>query len=70
MVSSLPIWLTNTADLLADIQDTRQIISSAYFVDLFMMLQNINTRSMPVEAVIEMKEEAVDAGPGAGTSER
>ncbi|MDH8265416.1 portal protein, partial [Klebsiella pneumoniae] len=36
---------------------TRQIINSAYFVDLFMMLQNINTRSMPVEAVIEMKEE-------------
>lgn len=47
----------NTADLLADIQDTRQIINSSYFVDLFMMLQNINTRSMPVEAVIEMKEE-------------
>lgn len=37
--------------------DTRQTINSAYFVDLFMMLQNINTRSMPVEAVIEMKEE-------------
>ncbi|OIV46964.1 phage tail protein [Sodalis sp. TME1] len=47
----------NTADLLADIQDTRQVINSAYFVDLFMMLQSINTRSMPVEAVIEMKEE-------------
>ena len=47
----------NTADLLADIQDTRQIINSAFFVDLFMMLQSINTRSMPVEAVIEMKEE-------------
>ncbi|MCA7282741.1 phage tail protein [Escherichia coli] len=47
----------NTADLLTDIQDTRQIINSSYFVDLFMMLQNINTRSMPVEAVIEMKEE-------------
>jgi hypothetical protein len=47
----------NTAELLADIQDTRQMINSAYFVDLFMMLQNINTRSMPVEAVIEMKEE-------------
>lgn len=43
--------------MLADIQDTRQTINSAYFVDLFMMLQNINTRSMPVEAVIEMKEE-------------
>ncbi|AWA73350.1 TPA: phage tail protein [Klebsiella pneumoniae] len=54
-----PAYLVNpnTADLLADIQDTRQIINSAYFVDLFMMLQNINTRSMPVEAVIEMKEE-------------
>lgn len=47
----------NTADLLADIQDTRQIINSSFFVDLFMMLQSINTRSMPVEAVIEMKEE-------------
>lgn len=47
----------NTADLLTDIQDTRQIINSSYFVDLFKMLQNINTRSMPVEAVIEMKEE-------------
>ncbi|WP_159196284.1 portal protein [Klebsiella pneumoniae] len=54
-----PAYLVNpnTSDLLADIQDTRQIINSAYFVDLFMMLQNINTRSMPVEAVIEMKEE-------------
>lgn len=54
-----PAYLVNpnTADLLADIQDTRQIINSAYFVDLFMMLQKINTRSMPVEAVIEMKEE-------------
>ncbi|HBW2913370.1 TPA: phage tail protein [Klebsiella pneumoniae] len=54
-----PAYLVNpnTADLLADIQDTRQIINSAYFVDLFMMLQNINTRSMPVEAVIEMKED-------------
>ncbi|RZN40405.1 phage tail protein [Escherichia sp. E2593] len=54
-----PAYLVNpnTADLLADIQDTRQVIKNAYFVDLFMMLQNINTRSMPVEAVIEMKEE-------------
>ncbi|WP_080089692.1 portal protein, partial [Salmonella enterica] len=54
-----PAYLVNpsTADLVADIQDTRQTINSAYFVDLFMMLQNINTRSMPVEAVIEMKEE-------------
>lgn len=54
-----PAYLVNpnTADLLADIQDTRQVINSAYFVDLFMMLQQINTRSMPVEAVIEMKEE-------------
>lgn len=43
--------------LLADIQDTRQIIDRCYFVDLFRMLQSINTRSMPVEAVIEMKEE-------------
>lgn len=54
-----PVYMVNpnTADLLADIQDTRQIINSAFFVDLFMMLQSINTRSMPVEAVIEMKEE-------------
>lgn len=54
-----PAYLVNpnTADLLADIQDTRSIINSSYFVDLFMMLQNVNTRSMPVEAVIEMKEE-------------
>lgn len=43
--------------LLADIQDTRGIIDRCYFVDLFRMLQSINTRSMPVEAVIEMKEE-------------
>lgn len=47
----------NLGDLLGDIQDTRQLINSAYFVDLFMMLQNVNTRAMPVEAVIEMKEE-------------
>ncbi|TDN60774.1 portal protein [Scandinavium goeteborgense] len=47
----------NTSELLTDIQDTRQVINSAYFVDLFMMLQSINTRSMPVEAVMEMKEE-------------
>ncbi|EOC0032235.1 portal protein [Cronobacter sakazakii] len=47
----------NLGDLLGDIQDTRKLINSAYFVDLFMMLQNVNTRSMPVEAVIEMKEE-------------
>lgn len=54
-----PVYMVNpnTADLLADIQDTRQIINSSFFVDLFMMLQSINTRSMPVEAVIEMKEE-------------
>lgn len=47
----------NTGDLLNDIQDTREIIRSAYFVDLFLMLQNINTRSMPVEAVNELREE-------------
>lgn len=54
-----PAYLVNpnTADLIADIQDTRSIINSAYFTDLFMMLQNVNTRSMPVEAVVEMKEE-------------
>ncbi|WP_059244393.1 portal protein [Escherichia albertii] len=54
-----PAYLVNpnTGDLMADIQDTRQIIDRCYFVDLFMMLQNVNTRSMPVEAVVEMKEE-------------
>lgn len=54
-----PAYLVNpnTAELLADIQDTRQIIKTSFFEDLFMMLQNINTRSMPVEAVMEMKEE-------------
>lgn len=46
-----------TNDLLADIQDTRQIIDRCYYVDLFRMLQSVNTRSMPVEAVIEMREE-------------
>ncbi|WFF17811.1 portal protein [Klebsiella pneumoniae] len=60
----------NTADLLADIQDTRQIINSAYFADLFMMLQNINTRSMPAEAGSMKEEKLLDAGSGAGTSER
>ncbi|MEN4621241.1 portal protein [Pantoea agglomerans] len=54
-----PLYMVNpnTADLLNDIQDTREIIRSAYFVDLFLMLQNINTRSMPVEAVNELREE-------------
>lgn len=54
-----PAYLVNpnTGDLLNDIQDTREIIRSAYFVDLFLMLQNINTRSMPVEAVNELREE-------------
>ncbi len=46
-----------TNDLLEDIQDTRQIIDHAYFVDLFRMMQTVNTRSMPVEAVAEMREE-------------
>ncbi len=45
------------SELVEDIQDTRALINSSYFVDLFMMLQNVNTRSMPVEAVVEMKEE-------------
>lgn len=43
--------------LLHDIEDTRGRIDSAYFVDLFRMMQTINTRSMPVEAVTEMREE-------------
>ncbi|AVK37880.1 portal protein [Morganella morganii] len=46
-----------TNGLLEDIQDTRQIIDHAYFVDLFRMMQTVNTRSMPVEAVSEMREE-------------
>lgn len=46
-----------TNELMAAIQDTRDIIRSSYFVDLFLMLQNINTRSMPVEAVNELREE-------------
>ncbi len=46
-----------TNGLLEDIQDTRQIIDHAYFVDLFRMMQTVNTRSMPVEAVAEMREE-------------
>ncbi len=43
--------------LIQDIADTRTRIESAYFVDLFRMMQTINTRSMPVEAVVEMREE-------------
>ncbi|HED3890518.1 TPA: phage tail protein [Morganella morganii] len=46
-----------TNGLLEDIQDTRQIIDHAYFVDLFRMMQTVNTRPMPVEAVAEMREE-------------
>ncbi|ENQ7812951.1 phage tail protein [Morganella morganii] len=46
-----------TNGLLEDIQDTRQIIDHAYFVDLFRMMQTVNTRSMLVEAVAEMREE-------------
>jgi len=54
-----PLYQVNpqTNELMAAIQDTREIIRSAYFVDLFLMLQNINTRSMPVEAVNELREE-------------
>lgn len=54
-----PLYMVNpnTGDLLNDIQDTRETIRSAYFVDLFLMLQTINTRSMPVEAVNELREE-------------
>lgn len=43
--------------LIQDIADTRARIDSAYFVDLFRMMQTVNTRSMPVEAVVEMREE-------------
>ncbi|WGL96478.1 portal protein [Arsenophonus nasoniae] len=43
--------------LIHDVADTRTRIESAYFVDLFRMMQTINTRSMPVEAVVEMREE-------------
>ncbi|EJL90263.1 portal protein [Pantoea sp. GM01] len=54
-----PLYQVNpqTNELMAAIQDTREIIRSSYFVDLFLMLQNINTRSMPVEAVNELREE-------------
>ncbi|MCC3733701.1 portal protein [Rouxiella badensis] len=45
------------SELVADIQDTRELINSSYFVDLFMMLANNNPRSMAVEAVTELKEE-------------
>ncbi|EMH1412399.1 phage tail protein [Morganella morganii] len=51
------IPVNGTNGLLEDIQDTRQIIDHAYFVDLFRMMQTVNTRSMPVEAVAEMREE-------------
>ncbi len=38
---------------IADIGDTRQSNQRSYFSDLFMMMANVNTRSMPVEAVMK-----------------
>ena len=49
---SRPAYLVNpsTADLVADIQDTRQIINSAYFVDPFM---DVAGTSIPARCLLE-----------------
>jgi hypothetical protein len=54
-----PAYLVNPqlSDLLANIQDDRQVIKECYFNDLFAMFSTLNTRSMPVEAVSEMQTE-------------
>lgn len=44
-------------ELLESIQDGRQLVNECYFVPLFNMFSNINTRSMPIEAVNEMRDE-------------
>lgn len=44
-------------ELLGSIQDGRQLVNECYFVPLFNMFSNINTRSMPIEAVNEMRDE-------------
>ncbi|WP_199636980.1 portal protein [Serratia sp. PAMC26656] len=44
-------------ELLESIQDGRQLVNECYFVPLFNMFSNINTRSMPIEAVNELRDE-------------
>ncbi|CAI1976084.1 portal protein [Serratia proteamaculans] len=44
-------------ELLESIKDGRQLTNECYFVPLFNMFSNINTRSMPIEAVNEMRDE-------------
>ncbi len=44
-------------ELIASIQDSRELTNECYFVPLFNMFSNINTRSMPTEAVSEMRDE-------------
>ncbi|MEN4214134.1 portal protein [Serratia marcescens] len=44
-------------ELLSSIQDGRQLVNECYFVPLFNMFSNINTRSMPIDAVNEMRDE-------------
>ncbi|HCH6765091.1 TPA: phage tail protein [Serratia marcescens] len=44
-------------ELLGSIQDGRQLVNECYFVPLFNMFSNVNTRSMPIEAVNEMRDE-------------
>ncbi|WP_240327974.1 portal protein, partial [Klebsiella pneumoniae] len=44
-------------ELLGSIQDGRQLVNECYLVPLFNMFSNINTRSMPIEAVNEMRDE-------------
>lgn len=54
-----PIYEINphVNELLASIQDSRQITDECYFVPLFNMFSQINTRSMPTEAVTELRDE-------------
>lgn len=54
-----PIYEINPRinELLASIQDSRQLTNECYFVPLFNMFSNVNTRSMPTEAVSEMRDE-------------
>lgn len=44
-------------DLIASINDDRQQIGRCFFTDLFNMFSTINTRSMPIEAANEMRDE-------------
>lgn len=54
-----PIYEINPRvnELLASIQDSRQITDECYFVPLFNMFSQINTRSMATEAVTELRDE-------------